>query len=65
MYDMDGRRIGIEVTGLVDEGAIRLSKRDPKILMASWDQVNLIPRIEAWSRQKDSPKVFHGGPYDA
>jgi hypothetical protein len=64
MRDMDGRRIGIEVTELVDEDAIRRSKRDSRFLMAGWDQATLIARLEARIRQKDAPKVVHGGPYD-
>lgn len=62
--DAQGRRLGIEVTELVDERAIQQSRHDPRFWAATWDAGKLIQMLEERLRAKDRPATVHGGPYD-
>jgi hypothetical protein len=60
----DGRRLGVEVTELVDPEAIMAYKNGVLTQWAEWDEDKLINSITQRLKAKDIAKNIKGGPYD-
>lgn len=60
----DGRRLGVEVTELVDPEAIMAYKNGARMHWAEWDENKLISSITRRLKAKDIAKNIKGGPYD-
>jgi hypothetical protein len=63
VLDVDGRRIGIEVTELIDERAVAAAKQNGGVQWALWDVEKVRSAIQTRLTAKDG-KVLKGGPYD-
>jgi hypothetical protein len=61
--DTDGRRLGIEVTELVDASAIVQARTDGSCLEAEWDRAKFLAEVASRLSAKDQ-KTLKGGPYD-
>jgi hypothetical protein len=61
--DLNGNRIGIEVTELVDPLTIEKLKNTGVYEWAEWDRVKLVRAIKQRLRAKDKPGKTKGGPY--
>lgn len=61
--DLHGNLIGIEVTELVDPGAIIAFKKQQIYEWAEWDKNKLIDAINYRLDQKNTPSRVKGGPY--
>lgn len=61
---LDGGKLGIEVTELVDPEAILAHKNGNTGHRAEWNRHKLIKAIEARLKAKDIAKNIKGGPYD-
>ena len=60
--DCQGRRIGIEVTELVDSRAVKRFRRDPTFV-AEWDAPKLLDYVNRLLTRKDAPATVRDGPY--
>ncbi len=61
---LDGGKLGIEVTELVDAEAIQAHKNGNTGHRAEWNRHKLIKAINARLKVKDIAKNIKGGPYD-
>lgn len=61
---LEGGKIGIEVTELVDPEAILAYKNGDTLQQAEWDKVKLVNAINQRLRVKDVADKVKGGPYD-
>ena len=62
--DPEGRRLGIEVTELVDGSAIGRRKAGEAFHTASWDRDKFLRFVDERFTAKDIPSGVQGGPYD-
>ena len=60
----DGKRIGIEVTELVDPKGIKNAKAGRRYDWATWDKSKLESYVLSRITTKDEPSDLKGGPYD-
>ena len=62
--DPAGKRLGIEVTELVDGSAIGRRKAGDTYHTAPWDQAKFLRFLDERFTAKDVPFAIRGGPYD-
>ena len=61
---LDGDRIAIEVTELVDSDSAAAARIGKPISWKPWESPKLILELEKRIQRKDNPTEVHGGPYD-
>lgn len=63
--DSGGQLVGIEVTELVDEDAIKDLRKQKVHHWANWAKGRLLSELAARITEKDDPSKLKGGPYDS
>jgi len=61
---VDGQRIGIEVTELVDGESIAAARCDEPTEWKPWETNDLLEALQSRISEKDRPSELKGGPYD-